>query len=153
MENSKDKTNKKNKNSLKITFSRKNLILAFIPLLVSMLIVVGYKYKNEVVLATVNGKPITRLKLWKRLEQQGGAQTLDSLITQELILQEGKEQNIVVSQQVIDEEIGNIEKTVSLQGSTLEQALETQGMSKEEFQNQIKIQILLEKLMFKVLFS
>ncbi len=135
--------------SIKITLNKRNLLLIFSPILLSIVIVLGYRYKSSVIVATVNGKPITRVALWKTLEQQAGARTLDTLVTQELILQEGKNQNVSITPQDIETEIQNIETSVSSQGLTLEQALESQGMSRNQLEQQLKVQITLEKLVSK----
>ena len=106
----------------------------------------GYMYRGEFIVATVNGKPITRIQLWKSMEQQGGIQTLDALITEELILQKGAEQNIALTQQDIDTEIKSIEDMLSAQGLTLDQALAAQGTSLTQLEHQIRLQMILERL-------
>lgn len=146
MENTKDTTQEVKKTSVKLTLSKKNLVVMATLLVTTALMVLSYSFKNEAIIATVNGKPITRVALWKNLEQQSGSQTLDAMITEELILQEGKKQNIVINKEEIDSEIKNIENSVVSQGLTLEQALSSQGMSKEELEKQIVLQLTLEQL-------
>jgi hypothetical protein len=85
------------KKSLEITFTKKNLLLGVLFLFMVAIFITGYFYRGVFIVATVNGKPITRVMLWKVLEQQGGTQTLDTLITQELITQEGKKKSIRTS--------------------------------------------------------
>jgi foldase protein PrsA len=142
----KSTSQKEKKKSLEITFTKKNLLLSVLFVFIVAVFITGYFYRSAFIVATVNGKPITRVMLWKVLEQQGGAQTLDTLITQELIAQEGNKQNISVSQQEIDQELQEIEKSVSVQGLSLEQALASQGMTKEELVEQVRIQKTLELL-------
>ena len=134
------------KKSLKITFTKINVLLGALFLFASVTFITGYLYRGEIVVATVNGKPISRLTLWRVLERQGGTQTLDALITQELIAQEGDKKDINVSQQEIDQELQEIEKSIFAQGLSLEQALASQGMTKEELVEQISIQKTLELL-------
>ncbi len=125
----------------------KRKLLVVLPLLVLIALgALAYMYRGEFILATVNGKPITRAQLWKSMEQQGGIQTLDSLITQELILQKGAEQKIVVTQQDIDAEILSIQDMLSAQGMTLEEALAAQRTTLTQLEEQIKLQITLEGL-------
>jgi foldase protein PrsA len=137
---------KAKKRSIEITFTKKNLLLSVLFVFIVAVFIIGYFYRSAFIVATVNGKPITRVMLWKILEQQGGTQTLDTLITQELIAQEGKKKDISVSQQEIDQELQEIEKSVSAQGLSLEQALASQGMTKEELVEQVRIQKTLELL-------
>ena len=61
----------------------------------------------------------------------------------------GKNQNVSITPQDIETEIQNIETSVSSQGLTLEQALESQGMSRNQLEQQLKVQITLEKLVSK----
>lgn len=134
------------KRSLKLTLSKRNVILGILVLLFIILSATLYVNRSEFIIATVNGKPISRIKLIKTLEQQNGAQTLDNIITQELILQEGKNQNITITAQDVDAELKTIESSITAQGLTLEQALEAQGMTKKQLEEQIQIQKTLEKL-------
>ncbi|MFH1566101.1 MAG: SurA N-terminal domain-containing protein [bacterium] len=105
-----------------------------------------YKYKGFFVVATVNGKPISRIELIKELEKQGGKQALDSIITKKLILQAAKNKNITISQSEIDAEIAKIEETLTSQNTTLEEALSLQGLTRNELVEQIVLQKSLETL-------
>lgn len=122
----------------------KKAILALLVILT--LTGLAFIYKSELVVATVNGKPITRAQLIAELEKQGGSQTLDSLITQELIKQEAKNRNIVISDEDLQKEIDEIATTVAAQGMTLEQALELQGSSMERFREQVRLQLVVDKI-------
>ena len=97
--------------------------------------------------AFVNGTPITRFGVIKALEKQGGKRVLDSLVTRELILQEAKKKKVVVNQNEIDKEIKKIEENTSKQGQNLDQILNFQGMTRDDFKNQIEIQLIVEKLL------
>ncbi len=118
---------------------------------ISILIIVAivallFYFKNLFVAATVNGTSIPRLVVVDQLEKSAGKQTLDSLINQELLLQEAKRKKIIVSSQTVDQRINQIEANVKQQGTTLNQLLQTQGMSQQVFRNQVKLQLILEKL-------
>lgn len=102
--------------------------------------------KSFLIVATVNGEPITRYEIIKALEEQAGQQTLDSLITKKLILQEAKNNNIVASQEDKDAEIKKIEDSLKEQSTTLDDALAAQGMTRNDLLEDIRLQILVQKL-------
>lgn len=108
-----------------------------------------YTFKGLLVAATVNGQPITRFELIRELEQQGGKQTLNSLITKTLIQQEAKKQKVTVSDKDIDAEVKQIEGSLSQQGQSLDQALAMQGMTKDVLREQIRIRKIVEKMAAK----
>src|SRR3990167_3243744 len=116
---------------------RKNISVIFFLLILAIL---AFVYKSAFVVAFVNGRPITRLEIIKELERQGGAQTLDSLVSKVLIEQEAQKKGISVSQQDIEEQL----KT---QGQSLDQVLEAQGLSRKDLEEQTRLRIFLEKLL------
>lgn len=122
----------------------------FFQILMLLVIVVvaffAYKYKGELIVATVNGKPITRIELMKELEKQGAKQALDSIIVQRLIAEKAKNENIEISNEDVATEIKNIKEMLTAQGLELEQALTAQGMTMETLITQIKLQKELEKM-------
>lgn len=133
------------KNENKLTPRNKRLIIVAVAV-IFILVALALYYKNVFVAATVNGQPITRIAVVKQLEAQNGKQTLDALVTQTLILQEAKKRNVNISQQDIDAELAKISKNVEAQGSTLDQALTAQGMTKNQLIEQIRIQLALDKM-------
>jgi len=102
--------------------------------------------KNFLIAATVNGEAITRLAIVKELEKQGGKQTLESMVTKVLVLQEAKKRNIVVSQEEIDAEIKKIEESLKGQNTTLDAALALQGMTRSDLITDIRLQLTVQKL-------
>jgi len=66
-----------------------------------------------------------------------------------LILQEAQKKNITVSQQEINDQIKTIEKNISASGQTLDQALAAQHMTKQDLDEQIKVQKIAEKMFAK----
>lgn len=105
-----------------------------------------YYFRGQFIVATVNGQPIWRLTLVRELEKQGGRQTLDSIITKTLILQEAKKQKILVSNEEINQEIKKFEEDLSGQGQDLDQLLTNRGMTRADLSEQIKLQKLVEKM-------
>ena len=69
----------------------------FIPLIIVLLAVLAYVGMQQLVVATVNGVPVSRITLLKEMESQIGEQVLDSLITRQLIVQEAKKQKKILS--------------------------------------------------------
>ncbi|QQG47853.1 MAG: SurA N-terminal domain-containing protein [Candidatus Woesebacteria bacterium] len=118
-------------------------------LLAIILGITFFRFKNLVVAAMVNGEPISRFKIISELEKRSGSQALDSIITQTLISQEAKKQNINVTQTEIDNQINSLENSLKSQGQDLNSALATQGMTKEDLITQISLQKMVEKLVGK----
>jgi len=119
----------------------------FKKLLFSVVILGGlYLIRNQFIVATVNRRPITRWQLLKTLEKQSGNQTLDNLITEILISQEARKEEIVITPKEIEEEIKKIKENFTAQGQDFEVLLEMQGINAEELSKQIRIQKILEKM-------
>jgi hypothetical protein len=95
--------------------------------------------------ATVNGKPILKSELNKRLSDRFGEQMLEALISEQLIIDEAQKRGIVVSNDDIQNKIKEIEE--SLKGSmSLDESLKMQGISRGEFEKQIAIQLMIDKM-------
>lgn len=116
-----------------------------------IIVIVGllYYFKGLFLVATVNGEPITRLAVVQQLEKQGGKQTLSSLVSKTLILQEAKKQHVTVSQEEVNREIKKIEDNLSKQGQKLDDVLRLQGASRQDVVEQVKTQKLIEKMLGK----
>ena len=108
-----------------------------------------YYFKDQFIVARVNGQPISRLALIKELEKQSGEETLNVLVTQALIWQEAEKQGVTVSNEEVDQEIKQIEGELAAQGQDLNQVLGLQSMTQDELKEQIRIQRLAEELVKK----
>ena len=126
--------------------SRRKVLIGF---LIVLAIVFVYYFKGLFVAALVNGQPITRLDVIQELEKRGGQQTLSSLITQALILQEARKQGVDVTKTEVDDEVKKVEDNLKKQGQNLDDALVSQGLTREDFTKQIRIQKLVEKMLSK----
>ena len=122
-------------------------------LIVIVVVIVLFLARSYIVAAVVNGQPISRLSVVRELEQQGGKQALDSLVTKSLILQEAQKRNIVISQNDVDSELKTIDANLSKQGQKLDQVLALQGMTKDQLVEQIKLQKMLEKMVGNIAVS
>lgn len=121
-----------------------------IPAVIVVLIIgLLFLFKSLFLAAIVNGQPISRLSIIQELEKQGGKRTLDNTITKILVLQEANKHNIAISQKEVDTEIKKIEDNIAKQGIKLDQALQAQGMTRNELIDQIKLQLLAQKLVEK----
>lgn len=124
--------------------NRRSLILAIAVIVLALIVFFG---KNLVVAATVNGQPISRLAIIKDLETQSGKATLDSIITRTLVYQEASKKNITASEKDIDNEVAKIQKQFQAQGQNLDALLATQGLTKERFRDEVKVQLLVTKIL------
>jgi len=105
-----------------------------------------YLSRGLIFAAMVNGSPITRLEVVKELEKSSGQQVLDNLVTKEIILQEMRKNNIVITDEDINSEIETIKKSIESQGTTLEQVLSEQGQTMDSLRENIKVQLGVEEL-------
>ncbi len=125
-------------------FTRKIILSIFLPLTVILIL---FLLRSQIFAAWVNGKPVFRRSLTKELEKQGGQQILDSLIEKSLIYEEASTNKIKVTQADIDVEIARIEELIKAQGLTLDEALSFRNQTRKNLVEQIKIQIIVEKVL------
>lgn len=134
---------------LKMIFSKlrnPRVIFIILLLIVGLLL---YFFKGLFVVALVNGQPITRLAYMKELEREAGKRVIQSLVSQKLILDEAKKQNVTVSEEETENEIKKIEESISKQGQNFDELLSLQGITRNELKERIKIQKLVEKMVEK----
>ena len=136
----------------KITTVRKLISLKkskkFLNILIFLLVIsLLYTGRSLIFAAWVGNRPIFRYTLIKEFEKQGGKQVLDALMERSLIQQEGSKANIKVSADDINKEMARIEEVVKKQGTTLDSALSLSGMTKKDLINQIRIQIIKERIL------
>lgn len=119
----------------------------FIPFLVVLtLAVLAFLYYRFCIVATVNGKPITRFSYIQNLIKTDQKQTLKQMANEALIYQEAQKQGVEIEKSLIDTEIASIEAKIVEQGQTLEAALSAEGMTKSDLEAQVRIQKIAEKL-------
>lgn len=98
--------------------------------------------------ATVNGTPIPRWELNNRLTKRYGNQMLEALIGERLITDAATKQGVQVAAEEIKAKIDEVEKSFGGQMS-IDDALKLQGMTREEFENQVRVQLLIDKMLSK----
>ncbi len=126
--------------------NKKQLITA---LVLAVAVAALYHFRGVFVAATVNGKQISRVELIKELEKEGGSQALDALVTKRLILDEAKKQNVKAEKADIDKQIATIEEQLKAQNQTLDSALALRGMTRKDLEDQLEVQVLIQKLLEK----
>ncbi|MBI5044535.1 MAG: SurA N-terminal domain-containing protein [Candidatus Levybacteria bacterium] len=118
-------------------------------------------YRSLFVVAMVNGQPISRITYINETEAvylsdarvTAGKQALNQLVTKALIYQEADKKNISVADKEVKDEVARVRKTVEKQNQKLEEALAAQGDTLKAYEERIKIQKLLEKLVGKITVS
>lgn len=123
--------------------SRKKLYIIGAVIIAAILLFV---FKSLFVAALVNGSPITRLAVIQLLEKQAGKKALDSLVTKKLILQEAQRQHINITKQDIDTEMKKVEDNFKSQGQSFDDILKSQGLSRADLEEQIKLQKIVTKM-------
>lgn len=119
-------------------------------IIVAVIIILGalaYVYKGLFIAATIDGSPISRLTIIRKLEKASGKSLLESLVVEKLIQNEANAKKIVVSNDEIDTEIKKIEDQVSTQGGTFDEVLSKQGMDRNDLKKQIILNKEIEKLL------
>lgn len=122
----------------------------FVFLIILVLALVGVFLTNRgwFLAAVVDGKPIFRWELNRVLTSRFGQQTLEGMISEMLIADAAKEANV----QVTDAEVAAKQQEIvaSLGGNvSVDDLLKYQGMSKVDFDNQVKLQLTVQKILGK----
>lgn len=125
--------------------TKKNYLLYILFLLLIALGFILYKNKDLYLSGTYNGKPVFAWELNSRLKQRFGSQVLDELINERIVLEEAAKKNIAVTQDEINKKVSEIEKSLGNKTS-FDEALKQQGLTLEEFRNQIKLRLIVDKI-------
>ena len=104
--------------------------------------------RGYVVAALVNGKPIFGWEVNSAVMSRYAAQTLESMISERLIADTAAREKIVITQAAVDENINNLVSTLG-PNVKLEDVLKYQGMTKNEFNDQVRLQMTVEKILGK----
>lgn len=110
-----------------------------------LIVLFWYKTGSWPVVAVVNYKPIFRFQLNDTMYQQIGAQTLDSLVIEQLIKDDIAAKHIAIADADIDAKITQIKSSLGTDAD-FQQALAAQGLNEARLRDQVKIQLGLEKL-------
>lgn len=119
----------------------------FLPIILLVLVITGvYAYYRYGIVATVNGKPISRLTYWLNLEKVDKKVTIKQMANEALVYQEAAKNKIVIDKATIDTEIASVEAQIKAQGQTLDAALTAEGLTRTDLENQVRIQKMVEKM-------
>lgn len=119
----------------------------FIAILVALAALFLVK-KGLIVAAIVNGRPIFRWELTNSLVSRFGKQTLEGMISETLIAAEARKSGVTISNQEVDGKVAEVVKGLG-ENVKLEDVLQFQGMTKSDFENQIRLQLTVEKILGK----
>jgi hypothetical protein len=121
-------------------------VTAVIILILAGLYILGSR--GYIVAATVNGKPIFGWQVNSAVMSRYGAQTLESMVSEQLIADAAKKQGVTVLKSDVDAKVAELVSTLG-PNVKLEDILQYQGMSQNEFENQIRLQLIVDKLLGK----
>lgn len=121
-------------------------------LVVLLIIIVAVLLLNKgwIVAAVVDGKPIFRWQLTKVLVARYGKQTLEGMISETLIKEEARKEGITISQKDVDGKVADVMKGLG-QNVSLDDVLRFQGMTRSDFESQVRLQLTVEKLLGKTI--
>lgn len=128
----------------------KNIYVRYsiITLIVIVIGVFAFLNKSWFVVAVVNGQPITSVEFYQNLKSQSGKDVLDQMIRNKLIFQEATKKGVNITDKDIDKKLTEIEKQVGGK-EQLKSALEVRNISEKDFRVQVKVQLMVEKLLDK----
>jgi foldase protein PrsA len=121
--------------------------VVFAVALLAVLGVLVNRARSVVLVASVNGQLINRLELIKELEKQAGRTVLSSMVERMLFYQEAKKRGITIPSQDIDNEIAKFESDLQTQGQSLDQLLAVQGWTRNQLEDEVELQKIIEKLL------
>ncbi len=126
----------------KMPISRKTTYIILLALGLVVLLFAANKY---LVIAWVDKSPVTVFEYYNTLSKRYGKDVSEELIVQKLLESESKSKGIVVSNDELDAEIKKIEEQ---QGGAdkLQQILQAQNISEDEFHRLVKLQLMRTKL-------
>lgn len=118
--------------------------------IITAIVIIGlallFTYKKNWILAgSVNGAMISNFEVLSRLNSQFRTQTLNQMINEKIILQEAQKQKVNVTKEEVADKIAVLEKSVGGK-ETLDGLLSQQGQTRNGLQDQVRIQLMIEKL-------
>jgi len=119
----------------------------FWPLLALVVVLALYLLKDELIVASVNGKPITRFAVIRELERQGASKVVEDMVLKAVVDQELKNAGIKVDAAAIDEEFAKIEEQLTSQGQNVDDLLAAQNLTRDEVKQQIALSKGMEQLL------
>lgn len=112
------------------------------------LVVLFLTHKSWLVVAMVNNQPIFSWDFNSAMANRFGKQTLEGMISESLINEEAKKAEVSVTQAEVDAKEAQLLKSFGADVK-LDDILKYQGMTREDFDKQMRIQLLVQKIMEK----
>ncbi len=103
---------------------------------------------EDVVIAVVDGKPVTRKQVWWEMEQGWGGEVLDDLIVGMLVAAEAERQGVKVPGPEVDAELARIKAGYDSEAKFVEM-LRDRGQTVKGFRITVQRDLLIEKLLAK----
>ena len=128
--------------------SPKKSKLIYLVILVIALGLLFLTNKGLLLAAVVDGRPIFRWELNKAMTSRFGKQTLENIISERLIATEAQKANVRVTQEEVNAKEEDVTKNLG-ENVKLEDLLKFQGMTKADFDSQIRLQMTVEKVLGK----
>ena len=130
--------------------TRRTTYIAAMIVLVIVLALGGlfFSKKNWFVVAMVNNRPITSVELYQKLNERYGSDVLGSIIEERLIKEEARKQKATASSEEVAKRLKEIEDQLGGK-EALDYALKSRNLSLEQVKDQIKTQLLVEKMLGK----
>lgn len=135
------------KRDLPIRSRKFNTWYGVIALLI-LLVGIFFVRKGYIVSALVDGKPIFSWNLQQLLTRRFGKQMLEGMITEQLIANEAAKAGVKINKSDIDAREQDMIKNIG-ENVTIDDLLKYQGLSREEFDSQIRMQLWVEKILGK----
>jgi len=127
---------------------KKKIRLIVLGILLVGLLILFLVNKGILLAGIVNGKPIFRWQLNRTMASRYGKQTLEGIIGEMLITNEAMREGIVVTQELVDEKVADIIAGLG-ENVDVNQLLELQGMTRDEFESQVRLQLTVERVLTK----
>ncbi len=109
----------------------------------------GAKVPDDAVLAKVDGEPITKAQLVRRLVEYNGQAALDAMINQAVVRQGAKKVGVEVSDAEVLERLKNVRSRFP-SPDAFDKFLESSGVTEEQYRTQVRYTLLTEKIALKV---
>src|SRR3990167_597797 len=122
--------------------------VVFPTLLVLVVVALLFAGGRYMVVAWVDNKPISKFEVYSELDKRYGEDLKQELIVEKLIVSEASKNRVNVSNDEINAEIAKIE-TQQGGAEQLNQILQIQKISRDDFQKLVKLQLLKQKLFGK----
>jgi len=114
----------------------------------SLLFLLAQKYRGLFLAGTVNSVPVTRYELNQRMSEKYGKQAFDEIVSERLLLQEVKKNNIVVTENEVADEMAKIVKDYGSEDA-FKAALTQYGLTEAKAKESIKQSLSLKKMIEK----